>query len=46
LRVRGKRGGSLWRFDFGQNPSTKVVEGEIRTLETLSTIFRGIDQNL
>ena len=46
MNVRGKGGRSLWRFDFSNSPSTKIVEGERGALETLSTIFIGFDQNL
>jgi len=49
LRVRGKGGRNIWRFNFGHSLSIKIMEVEGRTLEALSAIFeaifRGFDQN-
>ena len=42
----GNGGRTLWRFNFGYSPSTKVVEGEGRTFEALPTILGGHNQDL
>jgi len=46
LRAEGKGGRSLWRFNFSYSSSIKVVEGEGGTLEALSAILGGLDQDL
>jgi len=44
--IEGKRSRILWGFNFGYKANVKVVESEGRTLEALSAIPRGFDQDL
>ena len=43
MRIKGKGGRSLWRFNFGYSPNTKVLEVEGGTLEDLLTILGGLE---
>ena len=40
----GKRGRGLWRFDFDNSSSEKVMESEVGALKTLLAVSRGFDQ--
>ena len=45
-RIGGKRSQSLWGLNFGYSPNAKVMEGEEGPFEALSTIIKGLNQDL